>query len=49
MVASYLHIFNPSILVMGGGVSQSSALFMNPFRAALKDTSSRANLSKACK
>ena len=36
MVANYLHIFNPSILVMGGGVSQSSALFMNPFRAALE-------------
>ncbi len=36
MVASFLHIFNPSILVLGGGVSQSSVLFLNPFRAALE-------------
>lgn len=36
MVASYLHIFNPSILVLGGGVSQSRELFMAPFRAALE-------------
>lgn len=36
MVASYLHIFNPSIVVLGGGVSQSGELFMPHFRAALE-------------
>lgn len=36
MVANYLHIFNPSVLVIGGGVSQSSSLFMAPFRASLE-------------
>ena len=34
-LADYLHIFNPSILVIGGGVSQSGSLILDPIRAAL--------------
>jgi glucokinase len=36
-VANYLHIFNPSIIIFGGGVSRSEGLLFNPMRAALKD------------
>ena len=35
-VASFLHIFNPSILIFGGGVSQSGDLLFKPFNASLK-------------
>jgi len=37
-VAGFLHIFNPSILVFGGGVSKSGALLLNPFREALGES-----------
>lgn len=35
-VASFLHIFNPSIVIFGGGVSQSGDLLFDPFRESLK-------------
>jgi glucokinase len=34
-LADYLHIFNPSIVIIGGGVSQSGSLLMDPMRAAM--------------
>ncbi|GAB4424745.1 MAG: ROK family protein [Anaerolineales bacterium] len=34
-VASFLHIFNPSIVIFGGGVSQSGALLFDPFEDSL--------------
>lgn len=36
-VANYLHIFNPSCVVLGGGVIQSGDLIMKPFRASLEE------------
>jgi len=36
-VASFLHIFNPSILIFGGGVSMSGDLLFDPFYASLKE------------
>jgi len=36
-IANYLHIFNPSCVIFGGGVSLSGDLLMNPFRQSLKD------------
>ncbi len=35
-VASFLHIFNPSIVIFGGGVSQSGNLLFKPFEASLQ-------------
>jgi len=35
-VANYLAIFNPSILVFGGGVSQAGDLLFKPFEASLR-------------
>lgn len=35
-VASFLHIFNPSIVIFGGGVSQSRDLFWQSFQASLR-------------
>ena len=35
-VANYLHIFDPSIVIFGGGVSQSGPLLFEPFEASLK-------------
>ncbi len=35
-VANYLHIFNPSCVIFGGGVSQSADLFLEPFRKSLE-------------
>lgn len=35
-VANFLHIFNPSILIFGGGVSQVGALLFEPFEASLR-------------
>jgi glucokinase len=34
-LANYLHIFNPSIVIIGGGVSQSGSLLLEPMRAAM--------------
>lgn len=36
-LASHLHIFNPSIVVIGGGVSQSGDLLLQPLRRALQE------------
>jgi glucokinase len=35
-VANYLHIFDPSIVILGGGVSMSGALLWEPFEASLR-------------
>ncbi len=35
-LADYLHIFNPTCLVIGGGVSRSGDLLLGPLRAALR-------------
>ena len=35
-VANYLAIFDPSILVFGGGVSQAGDLLFKPFEASLR-------------
>jgi glucokinase len=35
-LANYLHIFNPSIIIIGGGVSQSGPLLMDPIWTAIK-------------
>ena len=35
-IANYLHIFNPTIVILGGGVSQSGELLLAPVRDALK-------------
>jgi glucokinase len=36
-VASYLHIFDPSIVILGGGVSMSGALLFEPFEVSLHE------------
>ncbi len=36
-VASFLHVFNPSILIFGGGVSQAGPLLFEPFEASLRE------------
>jgi len=36
-VADFLHIFNPSIVIIGGGVSSSDDLIMDPIRATLNE------------
>ena len=36
-VASFLHIFNPSILIFGGGVSQSGILLFDPMKRSLQE------------
>lgn len=36
-VANYLHLFNPSIIIFGGGVSRAGSLIFDPMRAALKE------------
>ncbi len=35
-VANYLHIFDPSIVILGGGVSMSGPLLLEPFEASLR-------------
>mgnify|MGYP001434165068 CR=1 FL=1 len=36
-VANYLHTFDPSIVILGGGVSMSGPLLWEPFEASLKE------------
>lgn len=35
-VASFLHAFDPSIVIFGGGVSQVGSLLFDPFEVSLK-------------
>ncbi|MDO9302024.1 MAG: ROK family protein, partial [Anaerolineales bacterium] len=36
-VANFLHVFDPSIVIFGGGVSQSGPLLFDSFEASLKE------------
>jgi len=45
-LADFLHIFNPSIVILGGGVSQSGELLIKPARAALEDRVMNSNYTK---
>ena len=36
-LANYLHIFNPSIVILGGGVSKSGNFLLEPLRASLAE------------
>lgn len=36
-LGDYLHIFNPSIIILGGGVSRSGPLLLEPLRAAMAE------------
>ena len=36
-IADYLHVFNPSVVIIGGGVSQSGEAFFSPLRTAMSD------------
>jgi len=36
-LADFLHLFNPAIIVLGGGVSNSGALLLEPLRLALQE------------
>lgn len=35
-IAGFLHIFNPSIVILGGGVSQSGELLLDPLQESLR-------------
>jgi len=35
-IANYLHIFNPTIVILGGGVTHSGPIFFEPLHTALK-------------
>ena len=36
-LADFLHIFNPTIVIFGGGVSKSGELLFSPLRIALEE------------
>ena len=36
-IADYLHIFNPSLLIIGGGVSNTGDLLLEPMRKAIRE------------
>jgi glucokinase len=36
-IADFLHIFNPSMVIIGGGVSQSGEAFLGPMRSAMSE------------
>ncbi len=36
-IADYLHIFNPTVVIIGGGVSQSGESFFGPMRTAMSE------------
>jgi glucokinase len=35
-LADYLHIFNPTMIILGGGVSRSGPIFIDPMKAAMR-------------
>ncbi len=35
-IAGFLHVFNPTIVILGGGVSRSGNLLLNPVRRAMR-------------
>ena len=37
MLANYLHLFNPSIIILGGGVSRIGDLLLNPMKATMRE------------
>jgi len=36
-IADYLHVFNPSVVIIGGGVSKSGEAFFGPLRTAMSE------------
>jgi predicted NBD/HSP70 family sugar kinase len=36
-IADFLHLYNPQIVILGGGVSQSGQFFMEPLRSAVTE------------
>jgi glucokinase len=36
-ITNFLHIFNPSAIILGGGVSQSGPLLIDPMKKALQE------------
>ena len=36
-IADYLHLYNPQVIILGGGVSRSGAFIIEPLRASLAD------------
>jgi glucokinase len=38
MIANYLMIFNPSVVILGGGVSQTGDLLLDPVRKAVRES-----------
>jgi glucokinase len=36
-IADYLHVFNPTVVIIGGGVSQSGEAFFSPLRIAMSE------------
>jgi glucokinase len=36
-IADFLHIFNPTLVIIGGGVSQSGEIFLAPMRTAMNE------------
>lgn len=36
-VADFLHSFNPSIIILGGGVSQTGDLLFKPMKSAMQE------------
>lgn len=36
-IADFLHIFNPSVVILGGGVSRSGAFLIEPLRSAISE------------